>query len=66
MAFNLPKQRIACQDYLNNHANLLSHHFQNEKWVISRIDKFRRAFLWRGHDVDNVMGVTVWLIGINA
>jgi hypothetical protein len=26
------------------------------KWFISRIDKFRRGFLWRGKDPDQVRG----------
>jgi hypothetical protein len=30
--------------------------FKMKKWAISRIDKFRRGFLWRGHDVENVKG----------
>jgi hypothetical protein len=30
--------------------------FKMRKWAISRIDKFRRGFLWKGQDVDNVNG----------
>jgi hypothetical protein len=30
--------------------------FKMKKWAIAKIDKYRRAFLWRGHDVDNVKG----------
>jgi hypothetical protein len=26
------------------------------KWGISRIDRFRRGFLWKGRDADNVKG----------
>jgi hypothetical protein len=28
--------------------------FKMRKWAISRIDKFRRGFLWKGHDGDNI------------
>jgi hypothetical protein len=30
------------------------------KGVISYIDKFRRGFLWRGTDPENVKGDIVW------
>jgi hypothetical protein len=30
--------------------------FKLQKWAISRIDRYRRSFLWKGHDVDNVKG----------
>jgi hypothetical protein len=30
--------------------------FKMKKWAFFRMDKYRRAFLWRGHDVDNVKG----------
>jgi hypothetical protein len=30
--------------------------FKMKKWAIAKIDKYRRAFLWRGNDVDNVKG----------
>jgi hypothetical protein len=28
--------------------------FKMKKWAISKIDKFQRSFLWKGHDVGNV------------
>jgi hypothetical protein len=30
--------------------------FKMRKWAIARIDKFRRGFLWKGHELDNVHG----------
>jgi hypothetical protein len=30
--------------------------FKLQKWAIARIDRYRRSFLWKGHDVDNVKG----------
>jgi hypothetical protein len=30
--------------------------FKMKKWAISRIDRYIRSFLWRGHDMDNVKG----------
>jgi hypothetical protein len=30
--------------------------FKMKRWAISRIDKYIRIFLWRGHGVDNIRG----------
>jgi hypothetical protein len=30
--------------------------FKMRKWAIARIDKFRRGFLWKGHELDNAHG----------
>jgi hypothetical protein len=30
--------------------------FKMPKWGFARIDRFRRSFLWRGHDPKNVRG----------
>jgi hypothetical protein len=30
--------------------------FKMKKWTITRIDKYMRSFLWKGHDVDNIKG----------
>jgi hypothetical protein len=30
--------------------------YKMPKWGISRIDRFRRSFLWKGQDPDNVRG----------
>jgi hypothetical protein len=30
--------------------------FKMTKWGFHRIDRFRRSFLWKGHDTDNVRG----------
>jgi hypothetical protein len=30
--------------------------FKLKKWAISRIDRYKRRFLWRGHDAENTRG----------
>jgi hypothetical protein len=32
--------------------------FPEQKWLIKRIDRLRRSFLWRGETPDKVYGVT--------
>jgi hypothetical protein len=36
------------------------------KWGLSKIDRYRRSFLWKGENPDKVHGVITWLIGRHA
>lgn len=34
--------------------------FKIQKWTFSRIDRFMRSFLWKGLELENVIGAVAW------
>jgi hypothetical protein len=40
--------------------------YKMPKWGLSKIDRYRRSFLWKGENLDIVKGVIAWLIGRHA
>jgi hypothetical protein len=54
--FNLSRERIVGKICIECHANLFFIVFKMSKWGITRIDRFRRSFLWKGSDPENVKG----------
>jgi hypothetical protein len=58
-----PRRESLVKSVLSSMSTYFLTVFKMRKWSIAQIDKYRRGFLWKGNDLNNIHGVIVWLIG---